>query len=137
MYMNYTLRTIVSTVLILFILIFGYYFLFARQQGQYIPQGWEDFDCMYPISIASDALQPTLKRGSMLILNSCVSENTPLDVDNVVIFNINGIDRVGIIKDTLYEGKNKQYRVSTDSIETQEYIINIDEVIAYTVIPNN
>lgn len=85
--MNYTLRNIVGTVLILFALAFGYYYLFSRQKGQYIPDNWGDLGCMYPTNISSDSLEPTLIKGSLLILNQCIKSNTSLNEGDVVLFN--------------------------------------------------
>lgn len=134
--MNYTLRNIVGIVLILFILIFGYYFLFARQKGQYIPAGWGDFDCMYPTIISSDSLQPTLKKGSILILNSCIRENTYIGVGTVVLFNKDGIKEIGVVDDVINKDRVVSYTVSLDSNDTQKYTITFDELIAYTVVPD-
>lgn len=130
--MNYTLRNIISIVLILFIILFGYYFLFARQQGQYIPKGWEDFDCMHPVSISSDSLQPTLKRGSILILNQCINNVDTLEKGYIVSFNIDGIKKIGIIEDIQFTNRKATYTVYTDFDKTQVYEVSSIDILAYT-----
>lgn len=135
--MNYTLRTIVAVVLILFALIFGYYFFFSRQKGQYIPQRWEDFDCMYPTSIASDSLQPTLMKGSILILNQCINESTNIEEGFVISFTKEGIERIGVIESIEYDSDITSYTVSTGIDDTEKFSITIDDINAYTIVPDN
>lgn len=132
--MNYTLRNIIGIVLILFIALFGYYFLFARQEGQYMPQGWEDFDCMHPVSISSDSLQPTLKRGSILILNQCINNRENLQKGYIVSFNSEGIKKIGIIEDIQYSNQKATYTVSTDFDKTQQYEVSSIDILAYTTL---
>jgi len=134
--MNYTLRNIIGIVLFLFVVIFGYYYLFSRQQGQYMPAGWEDFDCMYPVFIGSDSLQPTLKKGSILILNQCVNDNTELEIGDIVsfknfMFDIPSSKKVGIIKDTTYKHGQIVY---TNNDQTDIYNISKEDILAYTEI---
>ena len=130
--MNYTLRNIIGIALTLFIIIFGYYYLFARQQGQYIPESWADFDCMHPVMIASDALEPTLKKGSILILDQCVSENSDLEIGYIISFNYDGVKRIGSIKDVIYKDRKASYIVTTHNDGTGEYTILSEDVLAYT-----
>lgn len=132
--MNYTLRNIIGIVLFLIVIIFGYYYLFSRQQGQYMPAGWEDFDCMYPVFIGSDSLQPTLKKGSILILNQCVNDNTELEIGNIVTFTNDGIKKVGTIQDITYEDREVSYTVQISNDQTDIYNISKEDILAYTEI---
>lgn len=132
--MNYTLRNIIGIVLFLFVVIFGYYYLFSRQQGQYVPAGWEDFDCMYPVFIGSDSLQPTLKKGSILILNQCVNDNTELEIGNIVTFTNDGIKKVGTIQDITYEDREVSYTVQISNNQTDIIDISKEDILAYTEI---
>lgn len=132
--MNYTLRNIIGIVLFLFVVIFGYYYLFSRQQGQYVPAGWEDFDCMYPVFIGSDSLQPTLKKGSILILNQCVNDNTELKIGNIVTFTNDGIKKVGTIQDITYEDREVSYTVQISNNQTDIIDISKEDILAYTEI---
>jgi len=132
--MNYTLRNIIGIVLFLIVIIFGYYYLFSRQQGQYVPAGWEDFDCMYPVFIGSDSLQPTLKKGSILILNQCVNDNTELEIGNIVTFTNDGIKKVGTIQDITYEDREVSYTVQISNNQTDIIDISKEDILAYTEI---
>ncbi len=132
--MNYTLRNIIGIVLFLIVIIFGYYYLFSRQQGQYMPAGWEDFDCMYPVFIGSDSLQPTLKKGSILILNQCVNDNTELEIGNIVTFTNDGIKKVGTIQDITYEDREVSYTVQISNNQTDIIDISKEDILAYTEI---
>ncbi|MBP6976578.1 S26 family signal peptidase [Candidatus Dojkabacteria bacterium] len=132
--MNYTLRNIIGIVLFLFVIVFGYYYLFSRQQGQYIPAGWEDFDCMSPVFISSDSFEPTLRKGSLLILNQCVNDNTELEIGNIVSFTNDGIKKVGIIEDITYEDREISYTVQISNDQTDIYNISKEDILAYTEI---
>jgi len=132
--MNYTLRNIIGIVLFLFVIIFGYYYLFSRQQGQYIPAGWEDFDCMSPVFISSDSFEPTLRKGSLLILNQCVNDNTELEIGNIVSFTNDGIKKVGIIEDITYEDREISYTVQISNDQTDILNISKEDILAFTVI---
>lgn len=134
--MNYTLRNIVSVAIIVFILIFGYYYLFARQEGQYIPDNWADFDCMYPISISKDDLQPTLLRGSILFLNDCITSENLLKSGDIILFNTDGLDRMGIIKEKKITDGLTYYVVSTSNFEDKTFTIQFEEILAYTKLPS-
>ncbi len=130
--MNYALRNIVLIALIIFLIGFGYYYLFARQPGQYIPDAWNHLDCIYPVSIASDALEPTLKRGAMLSLNRCIENRETLDIGYVVTFNIEGIVRIGIIKDKNITNGELTYVITTHNDGSAEYSISPQDVTGYT-----
>ncbi len=130
--MNYTLRNIVGTVLILFALAFGYYYFFSRQKGQYIPDNWGELGCMYPTNISSDSLEPTLIKGSLLILNQCIKSNTSLNEGDVVLFNNDGLNKIGIIEEIIFEDRVESYVVSTSNFETEKYTLLIDDITAYT-----
>jgi len=130
--MNYTLRNIIGIALTLFIIIFGYYYLFARQQGQYVPESWGDLDCMYPVMIGTDALEPTLRKGSILMLNQCIPDKDDLEIDYIVSFNYDGVKRIGSIKDVIYIDRKVSYIVTTHNDGTGEYTISSEDVLAYT-----
>lgn len=134
--MNYTLRNIVSVAIIVFILIFGYYYLFARQEGQYIPDNWADFDCMYPTSISKDDLQPTLLKGSILILNNCITSDNTLNIGDILLFNSDGLNRIGIIKEKNIKDGLTYYVVSTSNFEEKSFTIQFEEILAYTKLPS-
>ena len=71
--MNFGLQNIVAFFLVLATVVIGAYFLFFRQQGQYIPETWGELGCIHPIYIEKEDLQPKLQRGTFLFLNQCVS----------------------------------------------------------------
>lgn len=133
--MNYALKNIISIVLILFIIGFGYYFLFSRQQGQYIPESWADFDCIHPFNITTDALQPTLVKGSILSLNQCINEKVNLQEGYIVTFRQDGIRRIGIIKDIKIENRETYYVIKTNNDDSGEYTVLSDDIVAYTILP--
>lgn len=133
--MNYALRNIVSIVLVIFIIGFGYYFLFSRQQGQYIPESWADLDCIHPFTISSDALQPTLVKGSILSLNQCIKNKESLQVGYIVTFRQDGIKRIGIIEDIQIKDGEIYYVITNQNDDTGQYTVLSDDILAYTTLP--
>ncbi len=135
--MNYALRNIVSIVLVIFIIGFGYYFLFSRQQGQYIPESWADLDCIHPFTISSDELQPTLVRGSILSLNQCINDKENLQDGYIVTFKQDSIKRIGVIKDKEIKDSQTYYVITTQNDDTGQYTVLSDDILAYTIIPTD
>ncbi len=87
---------------------------------------------MYPTNISSDSLEPTLIKGSLLILNQCIKSNTSLNEGDVVLFNNDGLTKIGLIEDVIFEDRVESYVVSTSNLETDKYTLLIDDITAYT-----
>lgn len=134
--MNYALKNLISVLLILFILGFGYFYLFARQSGQYMPESWADFDCMYPTSISTDQLQPTLLKGSILMLNRCVKESTLLSEGDIILFKNDGLKKIGVITGSEAKGSTLYYTVQVSNQDDDTLSVSRDEIIAFTKLPS-
>ncbi len=132
--MNYALRNIVLIFIFFFILFFGYYYLFSRQQGQYIPESWAELDCIHPILVSTDDLQPPIKKGVILSLNQCIPSKSSLQIGYIIRFELDSRKRLGIITDIEKEGREVSYIVSTSNLDEIEYTVPSQQALAYTVI---
>lgn len=101
-----------------------------------MPDSWADFDCMYPTSISTDELQPTLLKGSILILNRCVNEKTLLSEGYIVLFNQGGLKKVGIITGSESKAGTKYYTVQISNQGGDDFTVSKDEITAYTKLPS-
>jgi len=127
--MNFGLQNIVAIFLVLATITIGAYFLFFRQQGQYIPETWGELGCIHPIYIKNDDLQPKLQRGTFLFLNQCMTSKGVFATNDVVLINQDGEKIYGIV-----ESRNgSTYSVNTDK-GTKE--IEGQYISAYTTLPS-
>ncbi len=133
--MNYALRNIVLVIMTVFLLGFGVYYLFLRQEGQYFPDNWADIDCFYPVSVSTDDLQPTIKKGVILGLNQCIKSRDNIAKGSVVSFDADRRKRLGIIKEVQKDDKVTTYIVSTSYFDDTTYSVSPDQIHAYTIIP--
>ena len=134
--MNYALRNIVLVLITIFLLAFGVYYLFLRQEGQYFPDNWADMDCFYPVSVATDDLPPTLKTGVILGLNQCIKSKNNLPKGSVVSFYADRRKRLGLIEEVQKDDKTTTYIISTSYFDEVTYTVSPDDIYAYTVIPS-
>ena len=127
--MNFGLQNIVAIFLVLATITIGAYFLFFRQQGQYIPETWGELGCIHPIYIKNDDLQPKVQRGVFFSLNQCLSEESIFNTNDIVLFERDGEEMLGVV-----EGREKDIF----SVNTGKEIVEIEseQVVAYTTLPS-
>ncbi|HBB64517.1 MAG: hypothetical protein UR34_C0010G0019 [candidate division WS6 bacterium GW2011_GWC1_33_20] len=117
---------LVSVVLIAFAGFFLYYFLFARQTGQYVPDTWGDLPCMYLVNITSNSMEPELKQGTILSMNKCITKIRTFPVDQIVLFQEGGSRKVGRI----ISGEDDSYVIGQDNRKGEEFTILKEDIIA-------
>ncbi len=127
--MNFGLQNIVAFFLVLATVIIGAYFLFFRQQGQYIPETWGELGCIHPIYIEKEDLQPKLQRGTFLFLNQCVSSKGIYNINDVVLFEDDGEEIFGVVESR--NGDTYSVNIGKSKVETEAKY-----VIAYTTLPS-
>lgn len=96
--MNFALQNIVAVSLIIVALIAGTYFLFSRQQGQYIPPSWGELACVHPVYIKKDNLQPTLQQGTLLSMNQCIKNYDNFSKGDIIYFEYENDNMLGIVE---------------------------------------
>jgi hypothetical protein len=133
--MNYALRNIILIFVVFFSLAFGFYYLFSRQEGQYVPDTWAHIDCIHLVSVSNDDLQPTLQKGVILSLNQCIENKASLQREYIVKFEYDGRTRLGIIKDIEEDDREISYVISTSNFEEKQYTVPSQQIVAYTTIP--
>jgi hypothetical protein len=127
--MNFALQNIVAFFLVIATVIIGAYFLFFRQQGQYIPETWGELGCIHPIYIKGEDLQPKLQRGTFLFLNQCITGKGTFNNNDVVLIEEDGEKTYGIVEDR--DGDMYTVNIGDSTVEIENTYIT-----AYTTLPS-
>ena len=126
--MNFALKNIVAFFLVIATVIIGAYFLFFRQQGQYIPETWGELGCIHPIYIKGQDLKPKLQRRTYLVLNQFITVKGPFNNNDVVLIEEDGEKTYGIVEDM--DGDMYTINIGDSTVEIENTYIT-----AYTTLP--
>ena len=132
--MNFALQNIVAVALIIAAIIAGTYFLFSRQQGQYIPGDWADLGCVHPVYIKKDYLQPRLQQGTLLSMNQCIKDYNNFSQGDILYFEYENENMLGIVESKSSGFKNITYTVDIGLDGKIEVLA--DSVIAFSTLPS-
>ena len=132
--MNWALQNIVAVALIIAAVIVGTYFLFSRQQGQYIPPSWGELGCVHPVYIRKDSLQPTLQQGTIFSMNQCITDSNDFSQGDILYFEYENENMLGIVDSKSSGYKNIVYTVDIGLDGKIE--ISADSVIAFSKLPS-
>ena len=95
------------------------YLLVFRQKGQFIPKNFDELACVSSVTVMGNSMEPTLKAGSVLLLNKCLDKNN-LTTGNIILFEEQGVKRLGRVRERLQLREGISYTVSRDNRSGEE-----------------
>jgi len=85
--------------------------------------------CNYPVTVAGQSMESTLKAGSRVIFNHCIEHKNKLEPEIIIVYKLpGGKMKIGRIKEKLEDSRGLFYKVGQDRRE------GIDEVFMDSIV---
>ena len=98
--------------------------------SQFLPQSFEELQCVEAIAVSGNSMEPAIQSGSRLMFNKCIDDKDNIELGTIVEVQENGKKRLGRIKNKEVREDGIWYQISQDNRPDVEFTVSIDDIIA-------
>lgn len=86
--------------------------------------------CSYPMVMSDDTMEPQIDINTTVIVNRCIEDKTQLTIGTVIVYNLDPLKKMGIIRDFEIIGDKMWYVVSNRQSPNDRFKVSADSVFA-------